>query len=86
MNILPPLHIIKLWRDEGLSPAEVYQRCENFIFRFTVSHSRPTNYSIRLCRLCSRCTRRHYAKGLCKRHYENVQYQSLKVRKVKLFT
>lgn len=60
MNILPPLHIIKSWRDEGLSPAEVYRKCESF-----TSYRKPKHSPI-----CALCDRPYFAKGLCKRHYD----------------
>lgn len=77
MNILPPLNVIKLWRDEGLSPTEVYQRCEAF-----TSHKRPPKF-----KPCSLCSRKHYAKGFCKKHYYQWKYrESLKVKSLKIMS
>lgn len=74
MNILPPLHIIKSWRDEGLSPAEVYQRCKAF-----VKPKRHTRIKILWCSLCGA---KYLAKGLCRKHYDKAYRESLKVKKI----
>ncbi len=73
MNILPPLKVIKAWRDEGLSPAEVYQRCEEY-----TGHRRITKL-----RFCSKCEAIYFAKGLCAKHYYREYHQHKKVRIVK---
>lgn len=31
MNTLPPLSLLEQWRNQGLTPKEVYQRCEDFM-------------------------------------------------------
>ncbi len=76
MNILPPLKVIKAWRDEGLSPTEVYQRCEKFI-----KPKRTRRIKILLCP----CGNKHMAKGLCRKCYDRVWRESLKVKNVKQY-
>ena len=75
VNILPPLHIIKRWRDEGLSPVEVYRRCEEFV--------RPRRVARVKILWCSLCGAKHLAKGLCRKCYDKARRQSLKVRNIK---
>ena len=67
MRTNPPLHVIKFWRDEGLSSAEVYRKCEEFV---------SPKYSA----ICTLCGKPNWAKGLCRSHY-NKQWHAKKVRK-----
>ena len=69
MNILPPLKVIKAWRDEGLSPTEVYRRCEEY-----TGHKKLTEL-----RFCSKCEAIYFAKGLCRNHYNKEWYQRKKL-------
>ena len=66
MNILPPLKVIKAWRDEGLSPTEVYRRCEEFV-TYRKPKYPPT---------CALCGKPYFSKGLCKNHYSQQWYRN----------
>lgn len=56
MNLLPPLKLLEEWRTDGLSPQEIYARCEEIDLKREIA-------------ACEDCQGRPRARGMCRRHY-----------------
>lgn len=56
MNLLPPLKLLEEWREAGLSPQEIYARCEEIDLKREIA-------------ACEGCQERPHARGMCNRHY-----------------
>lgn len=83
MNVLPPLNLLKQWREAGLSPQEIYQRCEAIEeARLGVKQkNRGKHYRGSSVSPPCECGGQHYAKGKCYRCYQREYMQQWLKRK-----
>lgn len=73
MNLLPPLSLLAEWREGGLSPQEIYRRCEE------IDRERRAAKLRKELAACEACKARK--KGLCQRHYDRMRARKRRARK-----
>ena len=62
MDYYPPLSVIVAWREEGVSPEEIFRRCREY-----ANYRAKPEYPKRICSICGG---KYLAKGLCRKHYD----------------
>jgi len=96
MNVLPPLKLLKQWREAGMTPQEIYARCEAIgqkLDRKTPYRQRPDTVTFEWrkwlrgdeaeeIRNCPVCKTSPAWQGLCKRHYSRLFSRAIRAKRV----
>lgn len=91
MNFLPPLKLLEQWRNEGLSPQEIYERCKEIDRKRKSPVPRSKTFiwrdwandeDTKEVKACLGCKVNPVGQDLCRRHYDRIYARIRRARRL----